>query len=352
MEEHGYVSLSANHRKPMILFKKLTKRLNGSQPLLSSELIPPKRIESKASAYLRALRPRQWTKNLIVFAAPWFAFDMTISSLLGSLLAFVLFCFASSSFYLINDIIDVESDRLHPVKCRRPIAAGLVSIPQAIAMAVILLGTALIVGWWNTPGLGAAILGYALLQVAYNLQLKHKVIVDVVAIAAGFILRALGGSAATGIVISQWFILCTAMLALFLGIEKRKAELRLSEIKGSKSRKVLYRYSLALLNRMESVVTNGTIITYALWSSGPALHGASTPWMMLTLPFVLYGIFRYQLLSDPQEIKRRNPGLEQGGKTERPEEMLLGDRPLLITVLGWIGVTFAILLLDNLRLIH
>ena len=312
-----------------------------------------KKIRFKVSVYLLALRSKQWTKNLIVFAAPLFAFDIRLSSLLAVFLAFALFCCTSSSFYLINDLLDVESDRRHPVKCKRPIAAGLVSIPEAIAMAIILLATALIVGWWKSPGLGVAILGYALLQVAYNLLLKHKVIVDVVAIAVGFILRALGGAAATGVVLSNWFLLCTAMLALFLGIEKRKAELRLSEVRGKKaSRKVLLRYSRALLIRMESVVTNGTILTYALWSSGPAVNGASTPWMLLTLPFVLYGVFRYQLLSDPSEIARRNPGVEQGGKTERPEEMLVKDKPLLLTVLGWIGVTFTILLLDNQQLIN
>ncbi|PZO21111.1 MAG: decaprenyl-phosphate phosphoribosyltransferase [Leptolyngbya foveolarum] len=310
-----------------------------------------KKIEFKISVYLLALRYKQWTKNLIVFAAPLFAFDIRFSSLLASLLAFALFCFTSSSFYLINDLLDVESDRRHPVKCKRPIAAGLVSIPEAILMAAILLTTAMVVGWWKSPGLGAAILGYALLQVAYNLSLKHRVIVDVVAIATGFILRALGGAAATGIVLSNWFLLCTAMLALFLGIEKRKAELRLSEIRGEKSRKVLRRYSPALLMRMESVVTNGTILTYALWSSGPAVDGASTSWMMLTLPFVLHGIFRYQLLSDPSEIARRNPGIEQGGKTERPEEILIKDRPLLLTVLGWVGVTFVILFLNDRQLI-
>jgi decaprenyl-phosphate phosphoribosyltransferase len=303
--------------------------------------------EPRYIPYLQALRPRQWTKNFIVFAPALFAFDITFSSFLGSLLAFTLFCLTSSSFYLINDIIDVESDRRHPVKCRRPIAAGLVSIPVAIGMAVILLGSTLIIGFWKSSGLGVSILGYALLQVAYNLILKHKVILDVVAIATGFVLRALGGAAATGILVSQWFLLCTAMLALFLGIEKRKAELRLSEIKGSSSRKVLFRYSLPLLHRMESVVTNGTIITYALWSAGPVISGASTPWMMLTLPFVLYGVFRYQLLSDPQEIDRKNPGLERGGKTERPEEILLGDKPLLLTVMSWIVVTFVILLFKN-----
>jgi decaprenyl-phosphate phosphoribosyltransferase len=317
-----------------------------------NESTPLKKIRSKFSAYIRELRVRQWTKNLIIFAAPLFAFDITTSTFLGSLLAFILFCCASSSFYLINDIIDVESDRLHPVKCQRPIAAGLISIPEAIIVAIVLLSGALMVGCWKSFGLGMAILSYALLQVAYNLQLKHKVIADVVAIATGFVLRALGGAAATGIVLSHWFMLCTAMLALFLGIEKRKAELRLSEIKGEKSRRVLHRYSLPLLNRMESVVTNGTIISYALWSSGPALRGASTPWMMLTTPFVLYGIFRYQLLGDPQEIERKNPQLEKGGKTERPEEMLIGDKPLLLTVLGWIITVFTILLLDKIQWIH
>ncbi|MGA7931974.1 MAG: decaprenyl-phosphate phosphoribosyltransferase [Kovacikia sp.] len=299
------------------------------------------------SAHLRALRPRQWTKNLVVFAAPFFSFEIITKSLGGGLLAFFLFCATSSSFYLLNDIIDIKSDRQHPVKSKRPIASGLVAIPTAIGTAVTLLATALILGWWRSPGLGLAILGYALIQVAYNLRLKHTVIVDVVAIALGFILRACGGAAATGIMLSSWFLLCTAMLALFLGIEKRKAELRLSEIKGKKSRVVLYRYSLPLLSRMESVVTNGTILSYALWSSGPIVRGASTSWMMLTLPFVLYGIFRYQLLSDPQEISRRSTEVEEGGQTERPEEVLLNDKPLLLTVLAWLATTFSILLLKR-----
>ncbi|MGG6293752.1 decaprenyl-phosphate phosphoribosyltransferase [Leptolyngbya sp. AN02str] len=307
----------------------------------------PRNEKQTLKVFLRAVRVRQWTKNLIVFAAPLFAFKFAPETLVGSLLAFILFCFTSSSFYLINDIIDVESDRRHPVKCKRPIAAGLISIPVAIAMAFLLLFGSLFIGWSHTPLLGMTILAYALLQIAYNLVLKHKVIVDIVAIATGFILRACGGAAATGIMLSPWFLLCTAMLALFLGVEKRKAELRLSEIKGSKSRRVLERYSLPLLNRMESIVTNGTLLTYALWSSGPLVDGASTSWMLLTLPFVLYGVFRYQLLSDPEEIARRNLGAEQGGKTERPEEILLGDKPLLLNVLTWLVVTFTILLVNQ-----
>lgn len=302
----------------------------------------------KIAAYLKALRPRQWTKNLIVFAAPLFAFSINQQSLLGSLLALALFCAASSSFYLLNDIADVEADRRHPVKCNRPIAAGLVKIPVAIAMAVILLGGALILGWLRSPLLGATILSYAILQIAYNLKLKHTVILDVMAIAAGFVLRACAGAAATGIVLSPWFMLCTAMLALFLGIEKRKAELRLLKIKGGKTRAVLRRYSLSLLLRMESVVTNGAIITYAIWSAGPIVKGASTPWMMLTLPFVLYGMFRYQLLSDPREISSHNENeAETGEETERPEEVLLKDFPIRLTVLSWVMTTFIIMYLNR-----
>lgn len=340
----------------MILLRQRKKKY-PADAVVSPEPSPEPALGDRKSsnllnAHIRALRPRQWTKNLIVFAAPLFAFDITVQSLLSGVLAFVLFCFTSSSFYLINDIMDVEADRRHPVKCKRPIASGLVSIPTAVMMAIVLLSTALIVGSFKSLGLGLAILAYAVLQVAYNLRLKHTVILDVVAISAGFILRAVGGAAASGIILSPWFLLCTAMLALFLGIEKRKAELRLSEIKGTKSRRVLHRYSLPLLNRMENIVTNGTILTYALWSSGPVVKGASTPWMMVTLPFVLYGVFRYQLLSDPEEIARRSLDTEKGGQTERPEEVLLSDKPLLLTVLVWILITFTILLLQHKGIIN
>jgi decaprenyl-phosphate phosphoribosyltransferase len=297
---------------------------------------------------ITALRPRQWTKNLIVFAAPLFAFSINRPSFLSSWLAFVLFCCTSSSFYLFNDITDLESDRQHPLKCQRPIAAGLVSIPVAFGIAVALLGGSIILGWRHSPTLGATLIGYALLQIAYNLRLKHVVILDIIAIATGFILRACAGAAATGIVLSPWFLICTAMLALFLGIEKRKAELRLSKIRGSKTRSVLTSYSLPLLTRLESTVTTGALLTYALWSSGPQVNGASTPWMLLTLPFVLYGIFRYQLLSDPQQINwRSDTSLDKGGHTERPEEILLKDRPILFTVISWVFTSFLILLFKH-----
>ncbi len=295
--------------------------------------------------YLLALRPRQWTKNLIVFAAPLFSFQLDIATWLYSALAFALFCGLSGSFYLINDSLDVESDRRHPTKCKRPIAAGLVPVSHALAMAGFLLVSTITLGWRQAPMLGVTLVAYALLQVAYNLKLKHTVILDIVAIATGFVLRAYSGAAASGISLSAWFLLCTAMLALFLGVEKRKAELRLSQLSSAKPRKVLSRYSMALLTRIESTVTTGAIMCYALWSSGPIVGGAPTPWMLLTLPFVLYGIFRYQLLSDPDEIGRRHSSADFGGKTERPEEVLLTDRPMALIVLGWVTSAMLILFL-------
>ncbi|HIK31304.1 MAG TPA: decaprenyl-phosphate phosphoribosyltransferase [Oscillatoriales cyanobacterium M59_W2019_021] len=294
--------------------------------------------------YFQALRPRQWTKNLVVFAAPLFAFSLNWQTLADIGLAFALFCCASSSFYLINDIADVEADRRHPVKCQRPIAAGRVSIPAALCMAIVLLGGALTLGWRHAPALGIVLLSYAVLQVAYNLKLKHTPLLDIVAIAMGFVLRACAGGAATGLTLSPWFLLCTAMLALFLGIEKRKAELRLAKGRGGKTRAVLRRYSLPLLTRMESTVTTGTIMSYALWSSGPVVNGASTSWMLLTLPFVLYGVFRYQLLSDPKPASRQLAGHES---TERPEEVLLKDFPILATTIAWMATSFAILFLQH-----
>ena len=328
----------------------------------SPKLYPPK--ESLAKTVVRtkkfscysivaALRPRQWTKNLVVFAAPLFAFSINWQSFLGSSLAFVLFCCASSAFYLLNDIADVQSDRLHPVKCQRPIAARLVSIPTAWGMAAVLLSSSLIIGWLRSPNLGATLVGYALLQVAYNLKLKSKPIVDIIASSTGFILRACAGAAATGIFLSPWFLLCTSMLALFLGIEKRKAELRLLPIRDGNTRAVLRRYSIPLLIRMESMVTTGTLMSYALWSFGPTVKGASTSWMMLTFPFVLYGIFRYQLLSETKEmVHESDAGFKPGERTERPEEILLTDRPMLLTILFWIVTIFVILWLKHQGLIE
>ncbi|MFN9174818.1 MAG: decaprenyl-phosphate phosphoribosyltransferase [Synechocystis sp.] len=294
------------------------------------------------SPYIQALRPRQWTKNLIVFAAPLFAFQIDAITLFKTILTYVFFCSISSSFYLINDIIDVEADRQHPTKCKRPIASGKVKVPTATLMAAILLGLAIVGSYILSQDLGLTIMTYALLQVGYNLKFKRVVILDIMSIAIGFVLRAIGGGVANQIHISSWFILCTAMLALFLGIEKRKAELRKMSGSHGKTRSVLKQYTHKFLERMEGIVTSGTIITYAIWCSGPMLGGASTRWMLLTFPFVLYGLFRYQLLSDPDAIEE---------KTEKPEEILLTDYSILLTVILWIITIFLILYCKHLGII-
>ncbi|MEM8641228.1 MAG: decaprenyl-phosphate phosphoribosyltransferase [Cyanobacteria bacterium P01_G01_bin.54] len=296
--------------------------------------------------YLTALRPHQWTKNIVVSAAPLFAFSLNLQTLLGSLLAFVLFCGISSSFYLLNDIVDVASDRRHPVKCQRPIASGQVSIPIAIGMAIGLgLGT-LSLGWLRAPALGITLIAYALLQIAYNLRLKREPIMDIIAISMGFVLRAVAGIAANGLPLSPWFLICAAMLALFLAIEKRKAELIWSQAGIGKTRRVLEFYSLPVLTRMESNATSGALISYTLWSAGPVVGGAATPWMLLTLPFVLYGIFRYQLLSDQQG--KRSPNADSAEQqTERPETVLLRDRPIQLTIVAWVLLVFMIFWLHH-----
>ena len=264
----------------------------------------PQSLRSPAvlvASHLEAMRPRQWTKNLIIFAAPLFAFSLSLKSLQDSVVAFFLFCFISSSFYLLNDVLDYESDRTHPTKRNRPIASGRVSVHAAIVMAITLLSISLITAWTKNMALGMIMTLYAIVQVAYNLKLKHIVILNVCTIAFGFVLRAYAGASANQIWLSSWFVICTAMLALFLAIEKRKAELRMSQISGKKTRKVLQNYSTGLLNRMEGVVSTATLIFYTLWSSGPQMQGASTSAMLVTLPFVIYGLFRYQMISEPKE---------------------------------------------------
>ncbi|WP_071517271.1 decaprenyl-phosphate phosphoribosyltransferase [Geitlerinema sp. PCC 9228] len=306
--------------------------------------------KTAVAPYIMALRPHQWTKNLVVFAAALFSFHLDGQALLSSLFAFALFCGISSSFYLFNDITDVESDRRHPVKCKRPIASGAVSVPAATIMAIALFGGTVVLGLLHSMPLGATLLAYAALQFAYNKRLKRAPILDIFAIAGGFILRAWAGAAAIGITLSPWFLLGVAMLALFLGVEKRKAELRWYELQGGKkTRAVLKRYSMELLLRLENTVTTGAIMSYALWSSGPQVKGAPTPWMMVTLPFVLYGIFRYQLLSDPKEICWRagTDKLESHIRTERPEDILLSDFPMQLTLIGWVTTIILILSLQN-----
>jgi len=285
-----------------------------------------------------ACRPRQWPKNLLVFSAPLFAFRLEPLVWLPACVALLAFCFISSAIYLLNDCLDVEADRAHPSKRYRPIAAGLVSVPAALTTAAVLSVISLTLAVSITPALAGVVLLYGLIQVGYCLQLKRMPLLDLFCIASGFLLRAIAGAVAAMLPPSPWFLLTVGLLALFLAIEKRKAELQVANERGVITRKVLERYSMPLLLRLESLVTPSAFLSYALWAAGPALNGARTSWMLLTVPFVLVGIFRYQLLSDPEEAERRR-SLDPESTSEKPEEILLGDRGIQITLVGWLVTT-------------
>ena len=287
------------------------------------------------SALAQACRPRQWTKNLLVFAAPLFAFTFDTNAWLAASGALVAFCLISSAIYLLNDSLDIEADRQHPRKRYRPIAAGLVSVPLALTTSALLAIISLSLAAAVSSALAGVILAYGLIQVGYCLRLKQEPLFDLFCITAGFLLRAIAGVAAGDFGFSQWFILTVGLLALFLAVEKRKAELQIGQVRGVMTRQVLERYSLPLLLRLESLVSTSAFMSYSLWAAGPAFNGATTSWMLLTVPFVLVGIFRYQLLSDPEEAERRR--LRAPDRTsEKPEEILLGDRGIQMILLAWL----------------
>jgi 4-hydroxybenzoate polyprenyltransferase len=277
-----------------------------------------------------SLRPGQWTKNLLVFAGLLFGnasvgrglFDGP--TLVRATAAFVIFCALSGVVYLVNDITDRESDRQHPIKARRPIASGVLSVAVAIAAAIVIGGSALA---------GAALLGRAFLLVAasylglqllYSGRLKQIVIIDVLAIALGFVLRAVAGAVAVDVAISHWLLVCTILLALFMALAKRRHEIVLLADGATSHRPILREYSPYLLDQMIAVVTASTLIAYIFYTISPETEQKfGTQWLGLTIPFPLYGIFRYLYL-----VHRR----EGGGS---PADLLLTDRPLLACVALW-----------------
>ncbi len=273
------------------------------------------------------MRPRHWVKNVLVAAAPLFALVSSLGAWGRVLGAFVAFSMTASAFYLINDVRDRAVDRQHPLKQHRPIAAGRLSVRAALLAAGTLLVLAFVISVPVAPWLAAALGGYALLQTAYNLGLKQQPILDLMVIAGGFVLRAVGGAAAAGVPASGWFILCVGLLALFLGIEKRRAELR-DTTTDATARSVMQTYSLPWLRRMEAVVTASALMAYALWT----LEGAETPWMLATVPFVAYAIFRYQYLSEQ-------------GKGDTPVDLLLRDPGMVAVVVLWALSSLFLLLL-------
>jgi 4-hydroxybenzoate polyprenyltransferase len=283
------------------------------------------RRRSPAAAALVAMRPRQWTKNLLLFAGIIFAAKLgDPARWAAAVAAFVAYCAASSAAYLVNDVRDAESDRLHPVKRSRPIARGELSpraawvLAGALALAALALAGAL-----GPPSL-ACLAAFVALQAAYSLGLKAFELVDVLAIAGLFVLRASAGAIAVDVRISEWLLLCTFLLALFVALGKRRAELGLD---GVHARPALDGYSVALVDQLLAIVAAATIAAY----TGYALAAHDTRWLVATVPLVVYGLFRYLLL------------LHRRGLGEEPETLLVEDLPLLVTVAVWAAACAVIL---------
>lgn len=280
-----------------------------------------------------ALRPQQWIKNFFVLAALIFSrhlFDLDY--LLRGGLAFVCFCAMSSAVYLFNDIQDRENDRYHPDKRHRPIASGALGVSAAAAASLFIAAIALAGAFYTHPHFGLAFLLYALLNIAYSLFVKHIVILDVMFIAAGFLLRAIGGALAIEVDISSWFILCTLLLALFLGFGKRRQELLLLEDHATGHRRILAEYSPQFLDQVIAVVTAGSLVSYALYTMSPDVaEKLGTPHLNITVPFVVYGLLRYLYL-----VYHKN----QGGN---PASAVLCDPPLLIACGLWVLALGAVL---------
>jgi 4-hydroxybenzoate polyprenyltransferase len=274
---------------------------------------------------IRCLRPGQWTKNLLVFAGLLFGHRLLEPvAVAQASAAFVIFCALSGAVYLINDIADRDSDRRHPVKAQRPIAAGLVPVSTATVAAIVLIVAALVASTVLGKLFTLTAFAYVALQLLYSGPLKHIVIIDVLTLAIGFVLRAVAGAVAVSVEISHWLLVCTILLALFIALAKRRHEIVLLAGDAPTHRPILGEYSPYLLDQMIAVVTASTLIAYIFYTVSPETQAKfGTPWLGLTIPFPLYGIFRYLYL-----VHRR----EGGGS---PSELLLTDRPLLLCVALW-----------------
>lgn len=293
------------------------------------------KILSITFSLIKACRPIQWTKNFLVFASILFSFQFSKVIFLNSIYGFISFCLVSSAIYLFNDIRDISKDKLHPYKKFRPIAKGEISKSLATFCYLFLSFLGLFIAFHISKLFLFIISLYIIIQIAYCLELKRKPILDIFCIASGFLLRALSGVIATGVNFSPWFILTIALLALFLAVEKRKAELITFKETSILTRDILKIYTLPLLLRYESLLVSGTFISYSLWAAGPSLNGASSPWMLITLPFVLLGIFRYQFISDPQVLETKN-SKNKSITSESPEKILIFDNVIRNVVIFWI----------------
>ena len=286
---------------------------------------------------LIALRPHQWTKNLVVLAALIFAQKLFHwPSVIGAIWAFLIFCVVSGAVYLLNDLIDLKKDRLHPVKRSRPIASGELSKQFSIFVGLILVFTGFFTAISLDIKFGITVIVYFFVMAAYCLVLKNIVIVDVLVVAMGFVLRAVAGAFAINVAVSNWLLVCTLLLALFLALSKRRHELTLLLDEAAEHRSILGEYSSYLLDQMIAVVSASTLVTYGLYASAPeTVAKFGTDGLIWTLPFVLYGILRYLYL-----VHRK----AKGGS---PTLVLLNDKPILVTVTLWAATVITVIYHGN-----
>ncbi len=287
---------------------------------------PPLTVRHGGVAPLvEGMRPKQWTKNLFVLLAVMFGHKLSQPvALIESAAAFCIFCLLSSSVYLVNDVLDVEKDRQHPTKRTRPIASGRLSsaaaLTAAVVLAVVSIGSSLLL----TPMFALFAGVYLALNLGYSLKLKHVVIVDVLCIAFFFVLRAAAGAAAIGVVISHWLLICTVLLALFIALSKRRHELVLLTNNASNHRESLGDYSPYLLDQMIAVVTASTLMAYVLYTvDDRTMHEFGSDRLVYTVPFVLFGIFRYLYL------------IHQRGEGGNPDRIIVSDKPFLLNLVLW-----------------
>ena len=288
------------------------------------------RLRARLVGLAVSSRPRQWPKNLLVLAALLFSREFhSGSSLLAAVAAVAIFTLATAGLYMLNDAIDASRDRQHEVKRHRPIAAGLVPVGLAVGVGALFSVAALALATLLAWPFGAALAVYLALQIGYSLVLKHLVILDLLAIAVGFVIRAVAGALVIEVPISPWLYICTFLLALFLAVGKRWAELG-AEARSSAARPVLDRYTPEFLRTLIVITASATPLSYALYTFS-ALNLPENHLMMITIPIVLYGILRYVYL------------LQANGSGEEPERVLLGDPGILASVIAWVAVSWSIL---------
>lgn len=275
-----------------------------------------------------SMRPKQWTKNLFLFAALFFVKAFTdLDKVLLATEAFALFCLASSAVYLLNDIADLPKDREHPLKKLRPLAAGKINSAMVAVMAVLLGVSAIIGGFYLNSWFGLTVVGYVLLNIAYSLLLKNLIILDVFTIAIGFVIRVVAGAVAINVPFSSWLILCTFFLTLFLAINKRKGELLFNSASGNRS--VLRNYSTGFLDQMSLIALSATIISYTFYT----FSSEHSKFLMLTVPIVLYGLFKYLFIVN-----------ESQGADDGPSDIFLRESSLQLTIIVWIIASAIILM--------